>query len=168
MGVFALRVMMHMKSFVWVAPVGLDSRWKSGYLRPLSHKCYQESQMGSQHAPVKFQSATANPDLPGVHDIDVQELNQKRSEVCIIDVRRPDEFSGELGHIPEARLIVLDTLPDRIAELPKDQTIVFVCRSGGRSARATAFALTEGFENVYNMKGGMLRWNELKMEVNLE
>lgn len=123
--------------------------------------------MPSQHAPLKFESAAPNPEMPGVFDIDPQELNLKKDQVCLVDVRRPDEFTGELGHIPGARLLVLDTLPDHLDDLPKDQTIVFVCRSGGRSGRATAFALNEGLQNVYNMKGGMLRWNELELEVEL-
>jgi rhodanese-related sulfurtransferase len=112
-------------------------------------------------SPVQFSTASANPDVPGVQDIDPNELHKKASDVCMIDVRRPDEFVGELGHIGGAKLIVLDTLPQHVDELPKDGTIVFVCRSGGRSARATAFALEHGFKSVFNMKGGMLRWNEL-------
>ena len=49
-------------------------------------------------------------------------------------------------------------------EIPKDKTVVFVCRSGGRSARATAHALEHGYTNVYNLKGGMILWNELHLE----
>jgi hydroxyacylglutathione hydrolase len=114
---------------------------------------------------VQFDSKRKNADHPGVEDIDPEELWRKRADVVIVDVRRPDEFSGELGHIPDARLIVLDTLPQRLAELPQDRTVVFVCRSGGRSGRAAAFAREQGFEDVLNMKGGMLLWNELGLEV---
>src|SRR5262249_28948454 len=98
---------------------------------------------------ITFQTKAKNPDLPGVEDIDPQELWDKKAHVRIVDVRRPDEFTGELGHINGAELIVLDTLPERIAELAKDQTIVFVCRSGGRSGRAAAFAQAQGFTRVF-------------------
>ncbi len=47
-------------------------------------------------------------------------------EAMVIDVRPPNEF--EAGHIPGAINIPLDTLPDRLAELPKDQEIVAYCR----------------------------------------
>lgn len=114
---------------------------------------------------VKFSSQTDNTDFPGVHDIDAPELWEKRAQVVIVDVRRPDEFTGELGHVPSAQLMVLDTLPERVTELPKDKTVVFVCRSGGRSARATALALENGYTEVYNLRGGMLYWNELNLEV---
>ncbi len=111
--------------------------------------------------PVSFETAAHNPQLPQVQDIDAAELWKKKDSVHIVDVRRPDEYTGELGHIAGSKLIVLDTIPEHVNELPKDESIVFVCRSGMRSAQATAFALENGFEHVYNMKGGMLRWNEL-------
>ena len=114
---------------------------------------------------VKFRSKTANPDLNTVEDIDPTELWEKREQVLIVDVRRPDEYTGELGHVPGAQLMVLDTLPERLPELPRDKTVVFVCRSGGRSGRATAFAKEEGFVEVYNMRGGMLLWNQLQLQV---
>lgn len=113
---------------------------------------------------IKFENAVTNPDVPGVTDVTPDEVLQKKDQICLIDVRRPDEFHGELGHVPGANHIVLDTLPDNMDQMPRDKTIVFICRSGGRSARATQFALEEGYESVYNMKGGMLLWNEKKFE----
>ena len=112
-------------------------------------------------APVQFSSATANPELPSVTDIMPDDLMKRAGEVHIIDVRQPDEYTGELGHIAGSRLIVLDTLPENIESLPKDEPIVFVCLSGGRSARAAGFAQANGFSHVFNMKGGMRLWNQL-------
>lgn len=113
---------------------------------------------------IKFETAIDNPDVPGVEDVHPEEVKKKKNDVLLVDVRRPDEFVGELGHIPGAKHVVLDILPEEISTLPKDKTIVFVCRSGARSARASAFAKEEGFQSVYNMKGGMLFWNELGFE----
>lgn len=113
----------------------------------------------------KFETATPNPDIGCVSDISPEELAGKAASVRIIDVRRPEEYTGELGHITGSSLIVLDTLPQRIDELPKDETIVFVCRSGARSARAAYFAMDHGLQNVFNMKGGMILWNELELPV---
>lgn len=112
---------------------------------------------------LEFESREENLHFDGVFDIDPQELLRKKDEVFLVDVRQPEEFTGELGHIPGAKLIVLDTLPDHIDQLPKDKTLVFVCRSGGRSARASSFATSQGFQNVFNLKGGMLLWNELHL-----
>lgn len=111
-----------------------------------------------------FNTKETNPDLNVVEDVSPDEVFAKRTSVALIDVRRPDEYTGELGHVPGSKLITLDTLPDNLSKVPKDTTVVFICRSGGRSARATALAKDQGFEHVYNMKGGMLLWNEMGLE----
>ena len=113
---------------------------------------------------IDFKSKTANPNVPSVFDISSEDLKSNKDKVVIVDVRRPDEWVGEYGHIPEAQHIILDNLPMRIGELPKDQTIVFVCRSGARSAQASAFAQENGFQSVYNMKGGMIDWTQKNFE----
>lgn len=114
---------------------------------------------------VQFSTKTRNPQYDDVYDIAPAELAQKASEVVMIDVRQPDEYVGELGHIPGTRLLVLDNLPENMHDIPKDKTVIFVCRSGGRSARATAFALMNGYKEVYNMMGGMLLWNNLQLPI---
>ncbi len=112
-----------------------------------------------------FENIEENLHYTGVQDLDPREVNKHlklgRFPIQLIDVRQPDEFSGELGHIPSAKLIVLDEIPDRLSEISKDKTTVFVCRSGGRSAKATAIARENGYHNTFNLKGGMLLWNEL-------
>jgi rhodanese-related sulfurtransferase len=113
--------------------------------------------------PVQFSLVEANPENGMVRDVAPEEVIRHKENLIFVDVRTPEEFVGELGHIDGARLFTLPTLPDHIDSLPKTASIVFVCRSGARSARATAFALQSGFEHVFNMKGGMLRWNELSL-----
>lgn len=100
-----------------------------------------------------------------IPEIDPKEVWEKRNDLTIIDVRRPDEFEGELGHVPGSTLIVLDTLPERMDEIPTGKPVVFVCRSGARSGRATEFAKENGIIEAYNMRGGMILWNELNLEV---
>lgn len=119
--------------------------------------------MPSQSVP--FRTKSSNPENPSVSDIDPQELWEQKNNVLLVDVRRPDEFTDELGHVPGATLMVLDHLPQVIGELPTDKTIVFICRSGGRSGKAAAFAQENGLTDVYNMKGGMLLWNQLGLQV---
>ena len=114
---------------------------------------------------VQFSSLKPNPDMPGVEDIDPQDVWKNRGNIAIVDVRRPDEFTGEFGHIPGAHHVVLDTLPMRLAEIPQDKSVVFVCAAGGRSGRACAFAQEQGLNHVYNMKGGMHAWTQLGLEV---
>lgn len=113
----------------------------------------------------QFQTKEENPHYDGVYDIAPNELHSlcktNADSLKLIDVRLPEEYVGELGHISNSELIVLDTIPDHTNRLPKDKTLIIICRSGARSARATAFLQSQGFASVYNMKGGMILWNEL-------
>ncbi len=117
-----------------------------------------------------FTSRTNNPDFQGVFDISPDVLSEFIAEhsstaVALIDVRESSEFAGELGHLHDAQLVVLSTLPEHIDAFPREKPIVFVCRSGARSARAAAFAQANGFDRVYNLKGGMMLWNSLGLPV---
>jgi methyl-accepting chemotaxis protein len=79
----------------------------------------------------------------------------------LIDVRRPEEYNDELGHISGTKLITLQTeLPDALKTLPKDKKYLFICRSGGRSTKAAQQALLQGITDVYNLEGGMLAWRK--------
>ena len=93
-----------------------------------------------------------------------------RPDSLLIDVRRSDEFNNELGHITGAKLVTLgDDLKSYLHTMKdKEQEIVFVCRSGARSGDATRQAIQLGFKNVFNMTGGMIRWNELGYPVQRE
>ncbi|MFC4553645.1 rhodanese-like domain-containing protein [Georgenia faecalis] len=73
---------------------------------------------------------------------------------ALLDVREQDEWDA--GHAPDAVHIPLGELPARVDELPEADLIV-VCRSGGRSARATAWLARAGFE-ARNLDGGMKAW----------
>jgi rhodanese-related sulfurtransferase len=104
----------------------------------------------------------------GVPEISVQSLRQAMetgldSNVVLIDVRRTEEFSNELGHIAKARLITLG--PDLTSWLKsgnREDQIIFICRSGARSEAATLESLQLGYKYTANLVGGMIRWNELK------
>ncbi len=84
-------------------------------------------------------------------------------EAVIVDVREESEYAA--GHIPGAILIPLGELPDRLAEVPKDQPVVMVCRSGNRSSRAADLLREQGFTNIHNMLEGMNGWSSAGYEV---
>ena len=86
---------------------------------------------------------------------EVEELLETGTKLNIIDVREVDEVAE--GIIPGAMNIPLGLLEARMNELNKAVEYIMVCRSGGRSGRATQFLESEGF-HVTNMKGGMLVW----------
>jgi len=95
--------------------------------------------------------------------VSVQEAYQLRQEgAFILDVRQPDEW--EQGHIPGATLIPLGELDSRLDEVPQDQQVVVVCRSGNRSAQGRDILLDAGFTQVASMDGGMNSWQAMGYE----
>lgn len=79
----------------------------------------------------------------------------------IIDVRRPEEYNDELGHIQGSRLITLQTdFKKEVTKLDPSKSYLFVCRSGGRSTKAAQMAINYGVKRVFNLAGGMLEWNK--------
>lgn len=108
---------------------------------------------------------TFSPEIVnGLPEVSCETVSKKINQVKVIDVRRSEEFYGELGHIPGAVLHTLGPSLTRFLENgDRSDEIVFVCRSGARSATATAESLVLGYQFVSNMKGGMLAWSEKKM-----
>ncbi|GAA4214040.1 rhodanese-like domain-containing protein [Actinocatenispora rupis] len=92
------------------------------------------------------------PQPPHVPSIDADAVAE---DSIVLDVREPDEYAA--GHIAAALHIPMGAVPDRLPELPDDVRLVVVCRSGGRSARVTAYLRQEGIDAV-NLEGGMKSW----------
>ncbi|WP_019121270.1 MBL fold metallo-hydrolase [Brevibacillus massiliensis] len=82
----------------------------------------------------------------------------RTNDVHVIDVRNESEWHE--GRIPQARHIMLGTLPDRIAEIPTDKPILLHCRSGARSAIAASILQANGISRVLNLTGGFLEWEK--------
>ncbi len=78
-----------------------------------------------------------------------------RAGAVLLDVREETEWHA--GHAPGARHVSLGNLEGKISGLPRHRRVVVVCRSGNRSARATALLVRSGFEAV-NLNGGMRAW----------
>jgi len=98
------------------------------------------------------------------NEVTTKEAYQLREDgAFVLDVREPDEW--ETGHIPGATLIPLGELESRVSELPQDQPIVVVCRSGNRSATGRDILLSAGFTQVTSMAGGMNMWSSANYEV---
>lgn len=90
-------------------------------------------------------------DVPAVDAADVPQ------DAYLLDVREQDEWDA--GHAPAAVHIPMGQLGDRAAEIPRDQDIYVICRSGARSAQVTV-ALNQAGWLARNVDGGMKRWAE--------
>jgi rhodanese-related sulfurtransferase len=111
--------------------------------------------LGSSIAWFVSQGTTKSSSLP--REISVTEAVKKRDAgAFILDVRQPDEWNE--FHVPDSTLIPLAELASRVDELPNDQEIVVVCRSGNRSAQGRDILLDAGFTQVTSMAGGLTQW----------
>jgi len=88
--------------------------------------------------------------------VQVQEFSKRRAEFHLLDVREDDEWDA--GHIEGAQHVPLGALADRLTEVPKERTVVAVCRSGGRSEAAVRGLRRLGYE-AENLEGGVNAWS---------
>lgn len=102
---------------------------------------------------------------PNFRNVDVAEASQmlnSNKPPFLLDVRTDAEFRQM--HIQGTKLIPLDSLAQRIGDLPKDRVILVVCRSGARSSSAARDLATAGYE-VVNMRGGMIDWQSAGLPI---
>ncbi|WP_292937293.1 rhodanese-like domain-containing protein [Noviherbaspirillum sp.] len=85
-----------------------------------------------------------------------QLINQGKA--VIVDVREPAEFGA--GHLRDAKNIPLKELSNRIGELDKfkSKSVIVVCQSGTRSAKAVAELKKAGFAEAFSLDGGVAGW----------
>ncbi len=75
---------------------------------------------------------------------------------AILDVRTPEEYAA--GHIPGAMNISIQTLQNRLNEVPKNKRVYVHCEAGGRSAKASKILMEAGITNIENIPAGMRGW----------
>jgi len=95
----------------------------------------------------------------GVPEITPEELRDELASAdppMLVDVRDPPEW--DIARLPSATLIPRGELPNRVSELTRARQVVVYCRSGQRSSQSTRLLLDLGFQNVRNLKGGLLAW----------
>lgn len=89
-----------------------------------------------------------------------EKVDTKDKNVFLLDVREPFEQYQSKINYDNSTLIPLGELASRLDEIEthKENEIVCLCRSGGRSAQACQLLEKEGFSNVKNLKGGINEW----------
>jgi hydroxyacylglutathione hydrolase len=103
-------------------------------------------------------------DLPqaSVHMLnDFMDIGEK---VTIVDVRSESEWNE--GHIKGAKHLYLGELPKHVKKIAGKEDAVFcICGGGSRSSVAGSYLMMHGYENVYNVYGGMTAWKNAQLPV---
>ena len=90
---------------------------------------------------------------------ELKEMQEKGETFQLIDVREPYEYEeANLG----AKLIPLGEVKDHVDEIKRDEKVIVHCRSGKRSAQAIQYLEQHGFDNLYNLEGGILAYQAAK------
>ena len=79
----------------------------------------------------------------------------------VVDVREPWELErASIRHACfRCSAIPKGTVLDRLTELPRDKKLLIMCRTGGRSTEVASWLLQSGFDEVYNLQGGITAWS---------
>ena len=116
---------------------------------------------------VEWGGAPAADGLPrqrtpmGAPSIQPVEAVQCLSAVRVVDVREESEWTGPDGCLSVGEFVPAASLLDHVAAWPKDEQVILVCRSGGRSDRAAVQMERLGFRQVASLSGGLLLWRAL-------
>ena len=98
-----------------------------------------------------------------IQEIDVKTLNEKisnKENFILLDVRTDSEYF--LSNIEGAIHIPMNDIPNKLNTIDKNKEIIVQCKSGKRSAKVCQFLLNNNYENVRNLKGGIIAWaNEI-------
>jgi rhodanese-related sulfurtransferase len=95
-----------------------------------------------------------------IRQLSARELSDKLAgpaKPVVLDVREPWELA--VCHLPDAVNIPMGQIPARAEELPKDIEIVVMCHHGVRSQHVALFLQGQGFDKLYNLKGGIAAWS---------
>lgn len=95
-----------------------------------------------------------------IRQLSARELSERLASAAkpvVLDVREPWEIA--LCGLPGAVNIPMGQIPARVAELPKDAEIVVMCHHGVRSQHVALFLQSQGFDRLYNLKGGIAAWS---------
>ncbi|MGV8883640.1 MAG: rhodanese-like domain-containing protein [Rhodoglobus sp.] len=92
-------------------------------------------------------------------------INRVAAGSWLLDVREQQEWNT--GHAPDAHLVPMSEIQNRLDEVPSDVEVIVICHSGGRSLSVTDYLTREG-RNAVNLRGGMIAWHSAGGEIDID
>ena len=100
------------------------------------------------------------------NEVSINELEQAiASGEKVVDVREDWEFTD--GHVPTAKHVALNSIPENLNEFSKEGKTWIICQSGGRSMTAANFLEAQGY-NVVSVAGGTGAWIQAGKDVSID
>ena len=96
-----------------------------------------------------------------LHPTEAKTLLHTDPQAVLLDVREHWELQSAQVKMPPAQAlhVPMATVPLRLDEIPRSQPVVCICHHGARSAQVVAFLRRQGYEQVYNLAGGINAWS---------
>ena len=97
------------------------------------------------------------------HELGAKDFKHKMEiydDIVLIDVRTPEEIREFAIDGYKALNIMDPSFTMKIDELDREKSYFVYCRSGNRSGQACRYMLSQGFKKLYNLKGGVIDWQE--------
>ncbi len=89
-------------------------------------------------------------------EVDIEQLEKARAEgIPLVDVREPDEYVA--GHVPDAILLPMSEIAERVEEVPAAGPVYVICHLGGRSLKVVEWLRPQGID-AYSVAGGTKAW----------
>ncbi len=88
-----------------------------------------------------------------------EETDWGSDNIMLIDVRPQEQFNA--GHIPDAINIPMEAIRSNLEAIPHDRKVILYCNRGRKSYLASCILRNRGFDNIYNLSGGMDLYNEI-------
>lgn len=101
-------------------------------------------------------TTAASAAMQNINAVEMQKITKQTPDVYLLDVRTLGEYQKK--RIKGSRLIPIDQVQNRIAEIPKNRPIIVYCETGVRSALVGRYLDQLGFQSVYNLSQGIMGW----------
>jgi hydroxyacylglutathione hydrolase len=119
--------------------------------RPLNMTAIEATNRGRADMPWAMLTTASE-----VSQVEIEALEERVPHAVVLDVREPGEY--EVGHVPGAINLPQAELASRLADVPREDPLFLICRSGARSLRATQFLHACGIEKATHVRGGTEAW----------
>jgi rhodanese-related sulfurtransferase len=88
------------------------------------------------------------------------EMMRDNPEMLILDLRSPQEYEGETGHLRRSQNLPLERLPYRLLEIGpyREETVLVYCRADDCGEKGMSVLIASGFEDAVLMDGGIDAW----------
>ncbi len=103
-----------------------------------------------------FMKRRANADVRSIPAMQMEEAMKDKTGKSFVDVRESGEYKS--GHVAGMKNIPLSQFSRRLNEIPRDDEVYVMCRSGHRSMQAAKILKGAGYQNIVNVSGGISAW----------